>query len=564
MDKEDEESMKVRMEMEAKEKEELMRGLDEDEDSWRERKIRERALWDKKRGRPGDDDEGVPGVRRRSKRMRYGLLQEDWGEDDRNLGDAGRDDLGQEQQLPSPSQPPPPRGRKRTRSDHPSHLITPVITDYFQPRAKEVKMDPKGLELEFTEDDWFEEHTLDLVDLGTSERADTIGLSQQEDPHPDLPGWFTSLMDSFTTLEDPVVVLEPVERAGIIAPTAVVHDDHGQDEEQGEQKSKDDWLGSPPSERDQEEFEEMTTTMLDSSHPTRMTLSTPDILLPPEGQGRMREQEDSGKIQMSPRDPTDGVASIGSQGEPTAQQTEEAEINLVSDVSIPEADTDQRDMRVVEVTGQGIQGQADVPGSPVTRTGVSRGHVDGVMDGSMDLPDSTTVLPSVELPENLAGKPSNNPLVNPMCLVTPGRSRTEGSGPLMVSPHPDTIQGPDDRTIEDLPLSEEDIPPPPTTSTPVQGRGRLVARPCVHKKGGVCTIHGPGAKLKWRPSWVTIQGPDGVARREYERFYWYECDLMPGGRGGRARQSRLSLVKTTLLKTTPFRRQQGDNNDDAA
>ena len=99
-------------------------------------------------------------------------------------------------------------------------------------------MDPQGLE--FTEDDWFDELTLGLVDLRTPGRADNNGLSQLGDPPTDLSDreeWlgtppskeFTSLTQSFTTLEDSVVVLEPVGRAGTIVSTAAVQEEHGQE-----------------------------------------------------------------------------------------------------------------------------------------------------------------------------------------------------------------------------------------------------------------------------------------------------------------------------------------------
>ena len=140
----------------------------------------------------------------------------------------------------------------------------------------------------------------------------------------------------------------------------------------------------------------MTMAMLDSSHPIWMTLSTPDILIPPEGQGRMREQEESGLILISPGDPTDGGASIGSQGGPTAQQTGGSQINPLSAEGVPECGTDQWARDGVKDTVRWLHCPADVPRSPVTRTGASKGHVDGMVNGSLDPPNSATVLPSVE------------------------------------------------------------------------------------------------------------------------------------------------------------------------
>ena len=46
-----------------------------------------------------------------------------------------------------------------------------------------------------------------------------------------------------------------------------------------------------------------------------------------------------------------------------------------------------------------------------------------------------------------------------------------------------------------------------------------------------CRIHGGGAKLKFRPSWKTVVGPDGKQERVYEKKGYYVCDLGQEGGG---------------------------------
>ena len=83
----------------------------------------------------------------------------------------------------------------------------------------------------------------------------------------------------------------------------------------------------------------------------------------------------------------------------------------------------------------------------------------------------------------------------------------------------------------------------------------------MHLKGGICTIHGPGAKRKWEPAPRTILGPDGEMIREYRRRYWYECDLAPGGRGRRLRQLKLSCGQSTLPRGCRDDQDKGDRDD---
>ena len=64
-------------------------------------------------------------------------------------------------------------------------------------------------------------------------------------------------------------------------------------------------------------------------------------------------------------------------------------------------------------------------------------------------------------------------------------------------------------------------------------------RRCSYTKGGVCRIHGPGAKYRWRKLTTPIRGPDGrLVRRQY---YW-ECRPGPSGRRN-LRQTTLSSLR---------------------
>ena len=75
---------------------------------------------------------------------------------------------------------------------------------------------------------------------------------------------------------------------------------------------------------------------------------------------------------------------------------------------------------------------------------------------------------------------------------------------------------------------------------------------CEHKKGGICTIHGAGAKLKWRPATKGTRGRGGARGKwDGQREYFYACDLGPTGNVMKQKKlSSFSFVKTTLLKTT--------------
>ena len=63
---------------------------------------------------------------------------------------------------------------------------------------------------------------------------------------------------------------------------------------------------------------------------------------------------------------------------------------------------------------------------------------------------------------------------------------------------------------------------------------------CVHSKDGTCSVHGPGAKWRWRPIPVSQRtiGPDGKLRK---RVYFWKCEVGVGGRN--LQQSKLTFKK---------------------
>ena len=80
----------------------------------------------------------------------------------------------------------------------------------------------------------------------------------------------------------------------------------------------------------------------------------------------------------------------------------------------------------------------------------------------------------------------------------------------------------------------------------------------VHSKGGVCSIHGPGAKLRWRfGGKETERTKEGQLKTTAKRVYFYVCGPRPkgGDEKKKLKQSRLSsFIKTK--KTT------AENNED--
>ena len=85
-----------------------------------------------------------------------------------------------------------------------------------------------------------------------------------------------------------------------------------------------------------------------------------------------------------------------------------------------------------------------------------------------------------------------------------------------------------------------------STSAPQSGS-------CVHARGGVCTIHGPGAKLRWRfGGKETERDKDGQLKTTARRIYFYVCNpgQQGGGGGKKLTQTRLSLGDSEVLTPT--------------
>ena len=72
---------------------------------------------------------------------------------------------------------------------------------------------------------------------------------------------------------------------------------------------------------------------------------------------------------------------------------------------------------------------------------------------------------------------------------------------------------------------------------------------CVHSKDGTCTIHGPGAKWRWRPILPVSRRPVGPDGKVKKREYFWKCEV--GGGGKNLQQSRICFVK----------KPDGGNND---
>ena len=76
----------------------------------------------------------------------------------------------------------------------------------------------------------------------------------------------------------------------------------------------------------------------------------------------------------------------------------------------------------------------------------------------------------------------------------------------------------------------------------------------MHSRGGVCSLHGPGAKYRWRPKGENriVVDANGRKKTTFDKEYFWACDLAPSG-GKKLTQTRLSFKKTPS-------RSQGDTN----
>ena len=84
---------------------------------------------------------------------------------------------------------------------------------------------------------------------------------------------------------------------------------------------------------------------------------------------------------------------------------------------------------------------------------------------------------------------------------------------------------------EDLVCVDNNVKDEVGTSTPAKMTDEMT---CVHKKGGICLLHGPGAKLRWKPIGPKIVTyVNGKKKTSYNKDYFYVCDLGLLGGGER-------------------------------
>ena len=84
--------------------------------------------------------------------------------------------------------------------------------------------------------------------------------------------------------------------------------------------------------------------------------------------------------------------------------------------------------------------------------------------------------------------------------------------------------------------------------TMVVARDRRKKAKCSYVDG-ICNQHGPGAKLRWKPTGVKTTNPDG--RPELGKDFYYECEVSVGLGGRRFLQPKISSLMTpgTIKKT---------------
>ena len=63
-------------------------------------------------------------------------------------------------------------------------------------------------------------------------------------------------------------------------------------------------------------------------------------------------------------------------------------------------------------------------------------------------------------------------------------------------------------------------------------RSKEMARNVSIRGGGVCVLHGPGAKMKYKPVMTVTTGPDGKKSRVMKKERYFACDLALSVVGG--------------------------------
>ena len=162
---EDEEARNARKTREEEEIKELQRILDEEDMSWEIRKHREQELGKKKRRRQSEtDDEPGPTGRRGSKKLKFGLLTDDWG-----MVEEAKDDRGVEEGEERQPVPVLPIGDTRRQVSSLPKLTNRCITDFYKPTLP-VIMEGVHEEIVWEEDDLFDAVTTPLRNLMSGAR----------------------------------------------------------------------------------------------------------------------------------------------------------------------------------------------------------------------------------------------------------------------------------------------------------------------------------------------------------------------------------------------------------
>ena len=172
MEQEDEGAKKVRLLREQEEENEIKRILEQEDITWEERKKREQELILKKRRRESTrEEDGEPnqhGGRRNTKKLRFSILEEDWGEQETT-----------EEQIVTIVNPTllPKPGRKRPAP----HTNMSIITDYFRPIKKgprmEQELDQSWLENNAEQEEW--ENWVDQWMLTREQNGTRLGSALQ-------------------------------------------------------------------------------------------------------------------------------------------------------------------------------------------------------------------------------------------------------------------------------------------------------------------------------------------------------------------------------------------------
>ena len=147
VEEEEETSKRDRLAREQLEREETQLALEQMDETWEQRKSRERELAAKKRGRGNDvmtEGERKP---KRSRRMKYPIVGEDWGEKEGEEYESGGElELQGEEQMGRKEHQ--PCGRRIDRYNSSTILTPSRITDYFAPLKK------KRMEQFDSDEDW--------------------------------------------------------------------------------------------------------------------------------------------------------------------------------------------------------------------------------------------------------------------------------------------------------------------------------------------------------------------------------------------------------------------------